>query len=254
MRGKPAVVSVAAAVWGFAQTTPADARFAVASVKMLPAAPRGAGPGQSVTVNPGSFIAHGASLRSIVTWAYDVRIYQISCPSWMGTPGTHGEFPRYEISAKASDAAPVAQMKLMMRNLLADRFHLALHRETKETQVLEVILVKRQPELQESGNAAADGAVSQKGMSYAWRRTSMPEFCEFLSQPFGVPVVDKTGLSGNFDFGVDLARGGTGPSALDWMDAFQRAMLAQLGLKLERGKAPIEMLVVDRADMTPSEN
>lgn len=228
--------------------------FPVASVKMLPATPRGAGPGQSIVVNPGSFIAHSASLRSIVTWAYDVRVYQISCPAWMGTPEAHGDFPRYEILARSPDAAPAGQMKLMMRNLLAERFHLALHRETKELPVLELVLTKRQAGLQDSATSAEGSSLIQKGLSYAWRQTSMSDFAEFLSQPFGVPVIDNTGLSGRFDFGVDLSQAGTGPSALDWMDAFQRAMAAQLGLKLERGKAPIEMLIVDSAEMTPSEN
>ncbi len=239
----------------FSQTTNAPPRFAVASIKVIPAAPPGPDtPPQSIIANPGTLIMRGMSFRSILTWAYDLKTYQVSCPEWMGTPASHGEFARYEIIAKAADPAPVSQLKAMLKVLLAERFKLVVHNATSQVPLYELALVKRGAALHNSDSLQEQGAASIHGSAYYWKNTAMDNFAEFVAGPMGAPVLDKTGLAGRFDFTIDLSTYQAAGSAFVWRDAFEDAMLRQLGLKLVRRNGPIEMLVVDGADKIPTEN
>lgn len=182
-----------------AQTRKEQPKFSVASVKAIPAAPAPDTPPQRIVANPGSLIMRNVSLRNVLAWAYGVKVYQISCPAWMGAPAAHGDFPRYEIIAKAVDGVPVPQIKPMLQALLAERFALTLHRESKEVPLYELVLVKRGPELHDSDGAGKEDSAFQKASSNSWRNTSMDEFAENLSRRFGMPVLDRTGLKGRFD-------------------------------------------------------
>jgi uncharacterized protein (TIGR03435 family) len=94
-------------------------------------------------------------------------------------------------------------MKLMMRALLAERFKLSFHRQEKELKAFALMVAKGGPKLRE---AAADGKPSMQNSANGTiaKSTTMPEFGDMLSGPLQTPVVDKTGLTGRYDFTIDF--------------------------------------------------
>jgi len=240
-------------------TTCAGAQtFDVASIRIDKAGSAG-GEGQadeSITSTPGSLIMHNVTLRSCVKWAYGVRDFQLSGgPDWIAAE-------RYDISAKAANKADDAELRKMLRTLLAERFQLAVREERKQLPVYALVVLKTKPALKpasDSGPASmrpGDGALE-------FRNTSMAELAERLaSRPLSVdrPVVDKTGLAGGYDFSLKFADSaehlkgaledvdrGTGPSIFS-------VIQEQLGLKLEAQKAELPVVVVERAVKNPGEN
>lgn len=150
-------LAVLAACAAFAQTTPDQLTFEVASVK--PAAPptdgrmmvgmRG-GPG---TPDPGQVTFSNVTQRLLLSTAYGVQDFQISGPGWLDSE-------RYEIVAKVPKGATKDQFKVMLQNLLAERFKLTLHHETKELPLYALVVAKNGPKLKEAAAppAATDGA------------------------------------------------------------------------------------------------
>ena len=128
--------------------------------------------------------------------AYGVKPYQISGPDWiMDRSGSDV----YDVIATAGHAAPPAQVKRMLRPLLADRFHLAFHRETRELPVFALVVAKGGPKFKEPGNAGEftirpDG---EGGLSF--QNSSMDDLAEWFSMlpTIGRPVIDRTGLAGS---------------------------------------------------------
>ena len=174
----------------------------------------------------------------------------------------------------------------MLQRLLADRFHLALHRETKELQGYELVRSKNEPKLKHSTEdgpnvvpteapktdakgfpqLSAPGLVLMEGLrgkavvSFLTARAQpIAALTELLSNEFRLPVTDMTGLTGKFDFTLEFAP--QAPGALPPENAPEEsaanlvnAVPEQLGLKLEAKKIPVDMLIVDRADKIPTEN
>ena len=145
-RMKMIVTGIGAAVlaaWRlFGQTAPPPA-FEVASIK--PAAPQQ--PGRMMVAmggDPGRVNYTNVSLRNVLMRAYDVRSYQITGPSWLDTE-------RYDIVAKVPEGVPKEQIPAMLQNLLAERFQMTIHRETKEQSVYALVVGKNGPEAQEVG-------------------------------------------------------------------------------------------------------
>lgn len=193
-------------------------------------------------------------LRSCVKWAYDVKEYQISGPAWLGSAGWLGsDLGRYDIEAKAAAGTPVAELRLMLQSLLAERFKLALHRETKDVPAFALLVIKPGPGLHSAVDPNGALAVAAKGSVLSWKSASMSEFAEWLAGPLGAPVIDATNLKGRFDF--DLGDDQP-PSAAkgDQQFAMLNSVQQQLGLKLERRKSPVEMLVIDHIEKTPTAN
>ncbi len=206
---------------------------------------------ESIDSVPGRLTIRNASLASCLKWAYDIRDYQISGPTWLQTE-------KYDIEAKAPDAAPLKQLRLMLQTLLAERLNLAAHRETRDLPEYALVAAKSGPKLHK---ADADGntSININNGSFVYHHISMLEFAANLSTFSQVdrPVLDRTGINGVFDFSMQF-----GATA----DEMKRAFVAgdgpsiftviqeQLGLRLEAQKGPIEMLVIDRAQKTPVDN
>jgi uncharacterized protein (TIGR03435 family) len=215
---------------------------------------------ESVENTPGSLTMRNVSLTTCLKWAYDVKDYQISGPGWLGAD-------RYDIVAKASDGATESQMKPMMQTLLADRFKLALHREQKELQVYALIQGKNPPKLRKSEENAPAG-VHFAGNKVTFPKFSMAQLADLLTRQMDRPVLDMTGLTGQFDFTVDLSAstddGGQGKEMTAPMMADKAKMMLgrsllpvvqeQLGLKVEGRKLPADVLVIDHAERVPTEN
>jgi uncharacterized protein (TIGR03435 family) len=244
------VLGVAAgAAWG--QSTPS---FEVASIKQHVFAGGGGRLGMSIS---GSRVTVSImTLSRLIALAYDVKTYQVSGgPSWAGDSAT-----TFDIEAKAEGTPTTDQAHVMLRSLLADRFQLKLRRETKDLPVYDLVIAKNGPKMKESA-ADAQGSQSMRGTPAGPRRMTytkmtMERFVSGLANDAGRPVIDKTGLTGNYDFTLEYTPDGTpqgnqadaanGPSIFT-------ALEEQLGLKLEPSKAPTEILVIDHAEK-PSEN
>jgi uncharacterized protein (TIGR03435 family) len=241
----------------FGQSAAAPAAFDVASVKASPIGRAGGEGSQREKVDsaPGSLNMQNVSLSSAVQWAFDVREFQVAGPGWLATE-------RYDIVAKAAGPGPAAQLRMMLRTLLADRFQLALHRETKDLPVYALVVGKGGPKLREAkgeGNGLPGLDFRDGGLVFQGR--SMHDFTEQLSgKPFSMdhPVIDKTGLNGAYDFILKLADDNAGLKGMFRDGGMDPSVIAgslqEIGLKLEAQKSPVEILVVDHAGKVPSGN
>jgi uncharacterized protein (TIGR03435 family) len=250
--------------------------FEVASIKPSPPPdPRGmrvgmsGGPG---TLDPGRFTTQNFDLTNLITVAYDIPYYRISAPDWLREA-------RFDIVARVPDGATKEQFRVMLRNLLTERFKLVLHYEKKEMQVYELTVAKNGPKLQESTGDPAPtppGTRSERTLGpdgfpvlppgrFPWTSmiagkarqrfaaTSMGDLAENLSLQLSQPVTDSTGLKAKYDFTLfwdyqNLSDpNATGPALVG-------ALQEQLGLKLTSTKAPVDTLVIDHIEKTPTEN
>jgi len=173
-----------------------------------------------------------------------VRGDQIISPVWFKTE-------HFTIVAKAAEPSTESQFRLMLQNLLAERFKLAFHRETKMLSVYEMVVAKGGPKLVES-KLTEDVYRPSGRTAYELPHTSMPEFATRLVElgAVSLPVVDRTGIPGFFDITLTFPEGMRPMDRLDIpaaADIFS-IMEKQLGLKLEERKAPAEILVIDHAE------
>lgn len=260
--------------------------FEVASVK--PAAPfPGASPGRVPVVlpsggigtsNPGQITYRGVWLFNLVETAYSLRNFQFSGPSWIGQE-------RYDIIANIPAGATREQFNVMLQNLLRERFHLSFHRESKEFPVYALTVGKSGPKLKESPKDAGEvpegaksgmddrgfptltpgysGWVGMPGngrMRMTAQRMSMAKWAPTLENPLnGVdrPVVDETGLTGEYDFQLEFEYrrpGSAADASLDAAPSVFSALEKELGLKLEAKRVPFDVLVVDQLDKVPTAN
>jgi uncharacterized protein (TIGR03435 family) len=168
---------------------------------------------------------------------------------------------KYDIIAKSDGKAGKEQLMRMLQALLTDRFRLAAHRETKERVVYALVTGKNGPRLQASGVSSGAGSTFVDG-GIAFRRMSMAGFADYLAglDAIGRPVLDRTGLSGEFNFTLRLFEERPEMTGFDKKFAMKAAehifadLPEQLGLKLDSTKAPVEVLVIDRAERIPSSN
>lgn len=263
---------LAGAALAQAQQPAQSPTFEVASVK-----PNVDGPGktQTVTRPGGVFLAVNAPLRLLLADAYIGnqpgaidRI--VGGPAWV-------QSARYDITAKAArefrptPPGPPAEMLLMLRALLEDRFKLKVHREPREIPAYELVVVRpgaaglRKSDVDCDALFAAGqvtrpeaGVRPQCGVSNGpvgpTRDTgliaggfSMSQFAQFL-QRLGRPVIDKTGLTGRYDFDLAFAPMGssTGDAAPDpARPTIFIALEEQLGLKLQSTNGPLDVIVID---------
>lgn len=226
--------------------TPAMAQLAfdVASIKPSAAARAGgeASGRERVSWAPNSLTLQNAGLGFCIQWAYNVKFYQVSGPAWLTDL-------RFDILAKSENPATLPQLKLMLQRLLAERFQLTLHRENKTLPVYELIARKGETNLHAAKpDETSDWRIS--GGSFVFRHTSMQEFAARLSDLAGMdrPVVDKTGITGVFDFTLESAARRLLEDSSSIFAAVQ-----EIGFEMVARKGPVEMLVVDHAEK-PSAN
>jgi uncharacterized protein (TIGR03435 family) len=213
-------------------------------------------------IEPGRITCLDISLGDLITMAYGVKGYQISGPGWIVD---RSGSVTYDVVATAGNAVGVQEVKRMLRPLLAERFHLAFHRETRELPVLALIVAKDGPKFKEPGDGG-DSTVrpnAEGGLSF--NNFSMDELADWLTRlpSLGRPVIDRTGLAGSFSFPANLfnLEKGAPPDELkrtmmngDAGGTLRATLPEQLGLKLEAQKAPVEIMVIDRADKVPTVN
>ena len=192
------------------------------------------------------------TLLDLVGDAYHRDRYQISgAQGWIASE-------RYDVLANApGDAAPIQDnLRRMLQALLADRFQLKVHMETKELPTYALVVGRKGPKLKEStADEYSQNASGNRTAHMTFAKATMEQLASNLYFSVGRPVFDKTGLRGFYDFTLDWTPDYGGPatsSESSGVDIFT-ALQEQLGLKLEPQKADIEMLVIDHAEK-PSEN
>ncbi|HEY3835854.1 MAG TPA: TIGR03435 family protein [Bryobacteraceae bacterium] len=268
------VLTLVAAWWAKAQPS-----FEVASVKVSQA------PGPkfgSIRFSPNTLTMRGITLWQAVGFAYGLESFQISAPDRIQPR------PFFDIEAKASAPVPESQLRLMLRALVADRFHLKAHHERREMSVTALLVAKGGPRFSPSTGRydpargpemplqflGYDSTVHlQRVLEHGGRirdsftNVSMPLFASVLAMMASkspsdrVPVIDQTGLTGRFDFVLvqdqppSSGEGeGTHATAPDVLDSVRPLLQKQLGLTLEHRKARVDVLVVDSAEKAPTPN
>ncbi|HEY6340117.1 MAG TPA: TIGR03435 family protein [Bryobacteraceae bacterium] len=195
---------------------------------------------------PGKLDYYNISLVEIIGQAYRVQQNQIESADSL-LPD------RFDIHAVIPAGTAADKIPPMLQTLLRDRFKLALHRETRQLPVYALTTAKNGSKLKPAESASGITSDTYPTNWHISAKTTMPQFAEFLARKLDRLVVDETSLSGVFEIVLDAApysldgsKDASGPSIFT-------ALQEQLGLKLEARKAPVEILVVDRAGR-PSEN
>jgi uncharacterized protein (TIGR03435 family) len=255
------------AAWG--QST-APASFEVASVKQTPADQVQARRRATVGVDRIEF--HNVTLWYCLSYAYGVKSYQMFGPDWLREP-------RYEVVAKGPAGTRREDLPKMTQALLAERFQVKAHQETREMPALVLTLGKDGPKLKdaapESGDGEGGAQVAMSASASGAERLdikggTMSTLANTLTGLLGLPVVDKTGLTGRYDFILDFSRYETaGPKATGGFNeppplpppptgmepgVSIYTSIQNIGLKLVNQKLPTNVLVVDSAGRTPIEN
>ena len=248
----------------FAQSSPPE-HFEVASVKHS-AQQWGrfsGGPGSS---DPQRVTYESTTLDLLIREAYHLEPYQISGPSWLGA-----EF--YTVTAKEPPDTTLEQFRHMLANLLTERFGLVTHRVNRDFTGYEIVVAKGGPKLSPAAPSSDKfpvyrGSRDANGlMRYTFTQTSMKLLTNRIEMmlrrmspgigvlPIQEPVVDHTGIDGKFDFHLDVETPPQPPSDPgDNADNISHAMQNQLGLKLNRVKIPVEVLVIDHVEREPAAN
>jgi uncharacterized protein (TIGR03435 family) len=235
--------------FGHAQTSALT--FEVATIK--PAAPSPDGHTHINYPPDDRFSAINVTLLNLMQWAYSMPEKQIlDGPSWLGET-------RFDIQAKADNGdqfrnLPSSQgndiKRQMVETLLADRFHLKLHQETRTLPAYDLVLAKGGSKLQPSesnGKSIGTGRSHFNGQGL-----TMTIIAEELSQITGRVAVDKTGLTGRYDSKLQWTPDDAASTEAEFPTLFT-AIQEQLGLKLEPAKEAIPVLVIDHIDLpTPN--
>jgi uncharacterized protein (TIGR03435 family) len=226
--------------------------------------------------------------------AYEVQTFQVIAPDWLSNE-------RYDIVAKPPEGATKEQVSVMWQNLLKERFGLKLHHESKEFQVDELTVAKGGPKLNrtdlepnadpfmpgpgpekrdkngllEMNGIGAIVAIFPTPIGVTARMTgkglTLSDFATRIAGNQHHPVIDKTGLTGRYDFTFEYTPdlsglpplppppGGAAPTApgetaTDPGSNMASALEKELGLKLTASKARLDVIVVDHVDKTPTEN
>lgn len=251
-RAVPSILAFTSCVLGQPSTPPA---FDVASVKQNTVGIN-EGPGhgpENVSKTPSGLTMQNVRLSSALKWAYQLQDDQISGPTWLKSE-------RYDIFAKMGAPVPEAELRRRLQTLLADRFKLKSHRETKVLPTFVLAVAKGGPKLEKSvgGGESSITAVGkpQPGFTLRLLNTSTSQLADRISSSMGAPVVDMTGLINGYDFTLDISRyipgGSLNPE--DMPTILSEAVQEQLGLRLTPKNLPVEILVIDYAERVPAAN
>ena len=238
--------------------------FEVASVKAVEPRPANFRGGMSVA---GARVdIRRMSLAELIRTAYEVKAYRVSGPSWIG-------MVRFDIVAKIPEGSTKDRVPVMLKALLAERFKLRVHRENREYPIYALIVGKNGPKLSAAApdpdhptdsSAPRTTVDAHDTMHMEFTRITMPALAEILERYRFAdrPVVDETGLEGYYRLELDISQqelrmrdGWVPPPGMEPADPGSLfTAIQRLGLKLEAKKEPVDTIVVDQVERTPTEN
>jgi uncharacterized protein (TIGR03435 family) len=237
-------------------------QFEVASIKQHVRTPGARAVPQTLRVEPTRLSYTNASLMACIQAAYgipgegrpDYRL--VGGPDWLATE-------RFDIEATSDRAVDRDEMMLMLQSLLATRFKLKAHHQTRDLRVYALTVGKNGPKFAPAKDGERETLMQipkddpgGPAKELVVQKNSIARFTEYLSRQFDQPVIDKTGLQGDFSFTLHWIPDVNPPvSRLDvFGPAGIRAIQDQLGLKMESVRSAIEVLVIDHIERTPTEN
>ena len=209
----------------------------------------------------GRFTSRGFPLVLVIQWAYDLNTDQYRqveehLPKWM-SPTT-----AFDIAGKAEPPVTESQCRLMLQALLADRFKFAAHWESKDAQVSDLVIARGGPKLQKAveTDQGPDVNITLNGRPLTGPRTGQPkgmtlkELADFLTSGMRLqPIFDKTELEGRYKIDLKFSLQPAGGNEVYDDPDLETALQQQLGLKLEKRKGSVNLLMVDRIE-PPSPN
>jgi uncharacterized protein (TIGR03435 family) len=213
-----------------------------------------AGNDGTVRIDPGRFVARNVTLKRLIHEAWRVPYAQIAGPSWL-------DRDEYNIEATTGNPVPAAQLSLILQSLLTERFRLVVHKQKEQRRVYVLTSVKGRlmtPAPKEGdkpglwrfhGDFAEFADVLSVQLTIPLSLTNDPSIPSHAAGP-AVPVVDQTRIDGVHDISLEIRPDQSGDSFTVW----QRALLEQLGLRLESRKDGVGILVISKADRLPTGN
>jgi uncharacterized protein (TIGR03435 family) len=185
----------------------------------------------------------------ILEWAFDVRQFQVmGAPEWLKQQS-------FEILAGAENPSNEGQFKQMVQSLLADRFQLKVHRETRDVDVYALVVGKNGPKFDAAKSAPRNqgmGDIEVRPGRLFGRAATMDLLAHILTDNLERPVLDRTNLTGNYDFDLTYDQNSTGAGFTPLGGAIF-VPIQDLGLKIEPQRDAVEVLVIDSIGR-PSEN
>lgn len=214
-------------------------------------------PGQeSIEFGPASLTMRNARLSACIRWAYGVQDVQVVGPAWLSEVW-------FDIFAKSASEVKVADLRKMLQTLLADRFKLEVHRDTREMTALVLTVAKSGHKLEPVDTEGSPSFQTGK-LNLTGRGATFSQLCDFVANEIHVPVVDQTGLSGRYNYFLDIepyfseesrkSAVGVSGAPPDAGEIIAVAMQKELGIKVESKKVPVAIIAVDQIEKTPTEN
>jgi uncharacterized protein (TIGR03435 family) len=249
LRGITLLLAIVTCAVRFAHPQPPSSRppaarlsFEVASVRLNVVGGRSS---SSRTDDQVSYINY--TLKSLIEEAYYVQPFQVAAPAWL-------QAVRADVTAKYPPGTKPKEVELMLRELLAERFKLTIHRETKVLPGYALVVAKGGFKLKpaEPGEQQID-SWGRRVQTLSAQKATISALADEMTDSLGAIVIDKTGISGVYDFELRWARddlGDAGDVAPSMFTAFQDT----LGLQLRHQKFPTQIVVVDHIERTPTEN
>jgi uncharacterized protein (TIGR03435 family) len=196
----------------------------------------------------GRFTATHVSLALLLQLAYGIDDSQIANkPTWL-------ESNLYDISAKPEDGTSLTrdELKPRLQDLLQQRFHLVAHIETRPSRGYALLIAKGGPHLTPTKADHFPGfRINVSSGEMRGANWSLPQLAKYLTPAAGFPVVDQTGLTGSYDIAFSYE---PNPDADSTLPSLSAALKQATGLFLKPQKIPVETLVIDSADKTPTAN
>jgi uncharacterized protein (TIGR03435 family) len=216
-------------------------------------------------ITPGGLTMRAVSMGYCLRLAFGLtaqRPWELIGPAWIEPPTS----ALYDVVGKTASPASPEDIRLMLRSLLMERFGLVTHREQKVLPAYILAVAKPSSALRPS-SSSAPGRIRYESTPFflVGEHVSMPELALNLGPPTtSRPVIDRTGLSGRFDFRMNLDEHILDPAtgaqrldargAIDTEGAMLRGLPEQLGLALRKGSGEFPVLIVDHVDKRPTEN
>jgi uncharacterized protein (TIGR03435 family) len=252
MRRSAICATILSAV-AFGQTTPPPPTFEVADVQVSKAGP--ATPTRARILPTGRIEIFNAPMKLMVIEAYSIKENLLTnAPAWF-------EKDRFDIVAKAKPDTPEPLLRVMLQNLLGERFHLRIERPDKLVPVYALIVGKKGHKLQPSAADGKPGCGPGEGPEGQIHRMCKNITMDLLAQqlpgmaPLWVdaPVINLTELKGAFDFPLDWSGRNSNEASTDQVGMSMFDALERLGLKLDSRKQPMASVEVVSCERTPTE-
>jgi uncharacterized protein (TIGR03435 family) len=238
------LAAVAAAAIVHAQTAPSFEAATIKPRKDVTSVP------MSFKVLPNRLDAKNLSLAYLIQQAYDLPAFQLSAPEWTITH-------HFDILAAAGSPVSGPELRVMLRNLLIERFHLATHWEDRTQAIFRLTVLPGGPKMKpvDSGYPVPNSPMRDGNTLQLNGPMSMRQLAQSMIQFAGKPVLDTTNLEGYFKIELNFAPDDADASKEGpLLPLLPKALEEQLGLKLVPAKEAIKILVVDHADLEPVEN